>query len=111
MSETDFLADIEHRRVIALAFSDHDLAAHWHRIHYLAHRFDRFVVRVFSVTLAHSLSRSDCRAFHNAKEVEPKLVLHFAFLHMSPPRDLYEKENIQLGMSGFLLRSDLYQPL
>src|SRR5581483_11876682 len=48
----DFFADVEHRRFIALAFTDDHASAHGHRVHDLAHRFDGYLIGILSIALA-----------------------------------------------------------
>ena len=61
-SAAEFLADVEHRSLVAFAFADDDAAAHRDRVHDLAHCLDRDVVGMFAVALAHRLGRFDRRS-------------------------------------------------
>jgi hypothetical protein len=43
-----FFADEEHRRLVAFSFTNDDAAAHRHRVHHFAHRFDGNLIRILS---------------------------------------------------------------
>jgi len=64
------LADVQHRRRVALALADHDGAVDRHRIHRAAHRFDRGVVRAMAIALAHGVRAGNGGLFDDAQEFE-----------------------------------------
>ena len=64
------LADVQHRGLVALAFADHDGAAHGYRIHHPAHGLHRNLVGVFAVALAHGVGAGDGRLFHHTHELQ-----------------------------------------
>ena len=67
---TDFLANVKHWRFVAFAFADYNPAAHRHRIHDFAHRFNRNLIRVLAIALAHRARRSDGRRFGHAQKIQ-----------------------------------------
>ena len=62
----DFFADIEHRRLVALAFPDHDRAVHIQLIESLAHRFDRGGVGSLFIAPPDQLGSRDRRRLGHA---------------------------------------------
>ena len=73
VAETDLLADIEHRRLVALPFANDNRAVDRHRVHDLAHRLDGDMVRPVAVALAHGVSAGDGRLLDDAKKLERKI--------------------------------------
>ena len=76
MHETDFFADEQHRRLVALAFADHDGAVDRHRIHDAPHRFNGDVIRFVAVALAHRVCAGDGGLFDDAEEFEGEVGVH-----------------------------------
>jgi len=72
------LADEQHRRLVALPFSDDDRAVDRHLVHRLAHRLDGRLVRLVSVALSHRLGARDRRLLHDLQELERKIGVHDA---------------------------------
>ena len=64
----NFLADVEHGRLIAFTFADHDGAAHGDRIHGFAHGLGRDLVGKFAFSLAHGVSGGDGGSLHHAEK-------------------------------------------
>src|SRR5258708_27199318 len=56
---TLFRSDVEHRRLVALAFSDNDSSANRDLIKRLPHRFDRHLIRLVCIALTHGVGRSE----------------------------------------------------
>ncbi len=73
VDETDLLADVQHRRFVALAFADDDGAVDRHRVHHLAHRLDGDLVRLVTVALPHRVRARDGRLFDDAEKFEGKI--------------------------------------
>ena len=59
--EVDLLADVEHRRLVALAFADDDCAVDGDGVHGVPHGLDGDVVGVFAVALAHGFGARQSR--------------------------------------------------
>ena len=66
----DLLADIKHRRVVALALADHDGAVHGNRIHRLAHGLGRNLIAQMTIALTHGARRFDGRVLNHAQEFQ-----------------------------------------
>ena len=66
----DLLADVEHRRLVALALADDDGAVDRHGVHHLAHRLDGDLVGLVAVALAHRVRAGDGRLLDDAQELE-----------------------------------------
>ena len=66
----DLLADVQHRRFVALAFADDDRAVDRHRVHRAAHRFDRRLIGPMTIALPHRVRARDGGLFDDAKELE-----------------------------------------
>ena len=66
----DLLADVEHRRLVALALTDDDRAVDRHRIHLAPHRLDRDLIGLVPVALPHRVRAGDGRLLDDAQEVE-----------------------------------------
>ena len=69
----DLLADVQHRRLVALAFADDDRAVDRHRVHDAAHRLDGHLVRSVPVALAHRVRAGDRRLLDDAQELEGEI--------------------------------------
>ena len=90
----DLFADIEHRRLVALAFTDDDGTVHVEFVESLAHRFDRRVIRGFLVTAADQFGGGDCGSFGYAHHFQYKNTIEYivgglgflSFSHRSPHR-------------------------
>src|SRR5918911_1577123 len=53
-----------------------DPATHRHAVHHLAHRFDRHVIRILAVALAHRARRRNRRRLTDTQEIERQLALY-----------------------------------
>ncbi len=69
MREANLLADVQHRRFIALAFTDDDGAVNRDGVHFTAHRLDGHLVRSVAVALAHGVGAGHGGLFGDAKEL------------------------------------------
>ena len=70
MRHAHLLADVQHRRLVALAFADDDRAVDRHRVHHAAHRFDRGLVGPMAIALAHRVRAGNGGLFDDAQEFE-----------------------------------------
>ena len=70
LRHADLLADVQHRRLVALALADDDRAVDRHDVHVAAHRFDGHVVRLVAIALAHRVRARDRGLFDDAQEIE-----------------------------------------
>ena len=66
----DLLADVEHRRFVALALADHHGAVHRQLVERGAHRFDRGGIGGFLVAAADQLRRGDRRGLGHPDHFE-----------------------------------------
>jgi len=66
----DFFTDVEHRRFVALAFADHDLARNQYRVKCLAHCVHGRLVGDFFIALTHLPGCSKRSGFGNANKFE-----------------------------------------
>ena len=73
VDHADLLADIEHRRLVALPFADHDGAIDWHGVHHPAHRLDGGLVGFVTIALPHRVRARDGRLFDHSQELERKI--------------------------------------
>ena len=73
VDESDLLADVQHRRFVALAFADDDGAVDRHRVHHTAHRLDGDLVRAVPIALTHRVRARDRRLFDDAEEIEGEI--------------------------------------
>ncbi len=64
----DLLADVEHRRLVALALADDDAAGHRQRVELGAHRLHRHLVGAVTVAVAHGVGGRDRGFFGDADE-------------------------------------------
>jgi hypothetical protein len=71
----DFLADVEHGRLVALAFADHDGAAHGNGVHGLTHGLGGDLVAKLALALSHGAGRSDGSHFHHAQKSRRQVAL------------------------------------
>ena len=69
----DLLADVEHRRLVALAFADDDGAVDRHGVQRLAHRLDGDLVGLVAIALPHRVRARDRRLLDDAQEVEREI--------------------------------------
>src|SRR6267143_144747 len=69
-------ADVQHRRFIALAFTNHNRPVNLHRVHRLAHRFHGHFIGVVPVAESHRARRRNRRVFHHAQKIQAKLFFH-----------------------------------
>ncbi len=76
VGEPDFFADEQHRRLVALAFADHDGAVDGHRVELAPHRRHRRLVRLRAVALPHRLRAGDGRLLDDAEELEREVGVH-----------------------------------
>ena len=76
--EPDLLADVEHRRLVALAFADDDGAVDRHGVQHSPHRLDGGLVGLVAVALAHRVRAGDGRLLDDAEELEGEVGVHRA---------------------------------
>ncbi len=69
-SGADLLADVEHRRLVALALADHHDALDVEQVELGAHRVDRRLIGRLLVALAHELRRRDRGRLRHAGEAQ-----------------------------------------
>ena len=74
----DLLADVQHRRLVALALADDDRAGHVDLVHRPAHRLDRGPVGVVLGAAAHVASGGDRRGLRDPDHLEREQRLHGA---------------------------------
>ena len=74
--ESDGLADVEHRRLVALAFADDNRSVDRHRIEHLPHRLDGRLIRLVAIALPHRVRTGDRRLLDDAEEFEGKIRAH-----------------------------------
>ena len=70
VDQADLFADVEHRRLVALAFADDDGAVDRHRVHHLAHRLDGDLVGLVTVALPHRVRARDGGLLDDAQKFE-----------------------------------------
>ncbi len=76
MAGADLFADIEHRRLVALALADHHRAADVEHVELVAHRIDRGLIGGLLVAATDQLGRGQRRGFRDAGETERKHAVH-----------------------------------
>ena len=76
MHQADLLADVEHRRLVALAFADDDRPVDRHGVHHLAHRLDGDLVGLVPVALPHRVRARDGRLLDDAEKLEREVGIH-----------------------------------
>ena len=89
----DLLADVEHRRFVALAFADHDGAGDRQRVERLAHGFDGGVVGGMFVAAADLFGGSNRCGFGHAHRFEREGAIQWPACHA-----------FSLGVQGRLTR-------
>ena len=72
----DLLADVEHRRFVALALADDDRAVDRHGVHDPAHGFDRDLIGLVAVALAHRVRARDRGLFDDAEKFKREIGMH-----------------------------------
>jgi len=72
----DALADIEHRRLVALALADHDPSGEVDLVHRRAHRLGRGGIGGVLLTATHETSGFDRRRFGHADHLEREELFH-----------------------------------
>ena len=70
------LADIQHRRLVALAFADDDGAVDRDGIERAPHGADSRFVGLVAIALAHGVASADRRLFDDAEEFEREVGIH-----------------------------------
>src|SRR5439155_4814306 len=75
-ARADLLADVEHRRFVALAFADHDGAADVDVVERLPHRGDGGLVCGVLVAAPHPAGAREAGGFGNADEIEANVAIH-----------------------------------
>src|SRR6266478_5252666 len=70
------LADVEHRRLVPLAFADHDRAADVERVERLAHRVHRRLIGALLVPPAHQAGRGHRRRLGEADGFQTDVAIH-----------------------------------
>ena len=73
------LADVEHRRLVALALADDDRAVDRHGVHHLAHRFDGDLVGLVAVALPHRVPARNRGLFDHPEKLEREIGVHYTF--------------------------------
>ena len=76
VDEAHLLADVEHRRLIALPFADDDRAVDRHGVQDRPHRFDGDLVRFVTIAVAHRMRARDGRLFDDAEKFEGEIGIH-----------------------------------
>src|SRR5262249_42679280 len=79
----DLFADEQHGRLVALAFADHDRAAHRQRVHRLPHRLHGDLIRIPALALAHRSGTGDRRLFYDSQKLAGQMLLD---RHRKPPK-------------------------
>ena len=77
LRQADLLADVKHRRFVALALADDDRAVDRHGVHLAAHRLDGHLVGAVAIALAHRVGAGDGGLFGDAEELEREVGFHF----------------------------------
>ena len=72
-AHADPLADVEHRRFVALALADDDRAVDRHRVHLVPHRFDGDLIGLVPIALPHRVRAGDRRLLDDPDEVERQI--------------------------------------
>ena len=90
----DLLADVEHRRLVALAFADHDLAVELDRVQHLAHGLDRGVIGGLLVTATHEPRALERGGLGHADEFHCEVTVHGA------PPGVAEAESESVAVQG-----------
>ena len=74
--QPDALADVEHRRLVALPLADDDAPVDRHAIELAPHRFDGGVIRPLAVAQAHGVGARDRGLLDDAEELEGEIRFH-----------------------------------
>jgi hypothetical protein len=69
----DLLTDVEHRRLVALTFADHNRAVDGDRVHFAPHRFHGDLIRLVPVALSHGMSARNRGLLDDAEKVERQI--------------------------------------
>ena len=72
----DLFADIEHRRLVALALADHHRAFDGEAVECRAHRVDRHLVGGLFVSPPHQAGRRESRRFGDPDHFQRKVPVH-----------------------------------
>ena len=64
------LADVEHRRLVALAFADDDRAVDRHRVHHPAHRLHGDLIGLVPIALPHRVRARDRGLLDDSQELQ-----------------------------------------
>ena len=70
VSKAHLLADVQHRRLVALSLADDDGAVDRHAVHLAAHGFHRNLIGFVAVSLPHGVSAGNGSLLHHAQEIE-----------------------------------------
>ena len=76
----DLLADVQHRRFVALALADDDRAVDWNGVHLATHRLDGHLVGLVPVALPHRVRAGNGCLLDHAQEVEREMGLEIALV-------------------------------
>ena len=76
MGHPDLLADVQHRRLVALALADHNRAVDRHAVHHPPHRLHGNLIGLVAVALAHRVRTRNGGLFDHAQEFEGKVRIH-----------------------------------
>src|SRR5258708_10693886 len=75
-SQSHFFSDVQHRRFVPLAFTNHNRSVNFHRVHRLTHRFYGHFVGVVTVPKSHRSSCRNRRIFHHPQKIQTELLFH-----------------------------------
>src|SRR5581483_3652517 len=73
---SDFLSDVEHGRLVALALTDDNRSPHRNGLHALAHGFGGDLVRKLARPLAHGARRGNRSDFNDSQEFRRKVAFN-----------------------------------
>src|SRR5437870_5725942 len=82
--QSDLFTDVQHRRLIALAFANHNRSVDFHRVHRLAHCFHGHFIGMVPVAESHRTSRRNRRVFHHTQKIQAQLFFHPSLSSSSP---------------------------
>ena len=74
--QPDLFADVQHRGLIALAFTNHNRSVNLHRVHRFAHCFYGHFIGVVPVPETHGACRRNRRVLHHAQKIQAQLFFH-----------------------------------
>ena len=84
----DLLADVEHRRLVALAFADDHGAAQVHEAERLAHRLGGRLIGPVAIAAPHEPRRGQRRRLGHANDLQCQVSVHGSiFLQRTVARD------------------------